>query len=61
VARRNRYGGALLHAPPRFARKMVGSAQLLLLFSADGTDHCHLQKEHKRNNKLSPFLLGFWF
>jgi hypothetical protein len=40
---------------------MVGSAQLLLLFSAGGANHCNLQKEHKRNNKLPPFLLGFWF
>jgi len=46
--------------PPRFAGKMVGSAQLLLLFSAGGANHCHLQKRNtKRNNNPILFCSVF--
>jgi hypothetical protein len=46
-------------APPRFAGKMVGSAQLLLLFSAGGANHCHLQKETQNATTIQFYFVLF--
>ncbi|KAI9386156.1 hypothetical protein POPTR_011G160250v4 [Populus trichocarpa] len=43
------------------AGKMVGSAQLLPLFSAGGAVTCKTKKKHKSQQQAAPFHLGFFF